>query len=337
MKKTIDTTNDWHAEPTQIASLTPAAVKKCDSPLPVLVEKSGSAAQFAWEEFIYGRIRNPHTRAAYERAIRRFLSHCDALGKQLPTVSPRDVGNYLDQQDYAPATKKLHLSAIRHFFDTLVTRHVVMLNPAHSVRGPRLQVVEGKTPEITVPQARKLMRSIDTSHVVGLRDRAIIAIMIYTAARVGAVATLRRSDFYDLGDQHCLRFSEKGGKSREIPVRHDLQRFIGDYLSAGGIEYADKSTPLFRTTVRKSRKLTQNAMTAGDMARMVKRRMRDAGLPTRLSPHSFRVATITDLLSQGVPLEDVQNLAGHADPRTTRLYDRRKRAITRNIVERISI
>lgn len=167
--------------------------------------------------------------------------------------------------------------------------------------------------------------------------RQIIAIMIYTAARVGAVATLRRSDFYDLGDQHCLRFSEKGGKSREIPVRHDLQRFIGDYLSAGGIEYADKSTPLFRTTVRKGRKLTQNAMTAGDMARMVKRRVRDAGLPTRLSPHSFRVATITDLLSQGVPLEDVQNLAGHSDPRTTRLYDRRKRAVTRNIVERISI
>ena len=78
-------------------------------------------------------------------------------------------------------------------------------------------------------------------------------------------------------------------------------------------------------------------MTAGDIARMVKRRMKDAGLPSRLSPHSFRVTTITDLLDQGVPLEDVQNLAGHADPRTTRLYDRRKRKVTRNIVERISI
>jgi len=78
-------------------------------------------------------------------------------------------------------------------------------------------------------------------------------------------------------------------------------------------------------------------MTAGDMGRMVKRRMRDAGLPSRLCPHSFRVATITDLLDQGVPLEDVQYLAGHADPRTTRLYDRRKKRVTRNIVERISI
>ena len=78
-------------------------------------------------------------------------------------------------------------------------------------------------------------------------------------------------------------------------------------------------------------------MTGDDIGRMVRRRMRDAGLPSRLTAHSFRVATITDLLSQGVPLEDVQNLAGHADPRTTRLYDRRRRRVTRNIVERISI
>lgn len=316
---------------------TPVVVTDGDSPLPVLIENAGSSARFAWEEFIYGKIRNPHTRSAYERAIRQFLSHCEALNKELPAVSPRDVGSYLDEQDYAPATKKLHLSAIRHFFDTLVTRHVIVLNPAHSVRGERLQVVEGKTPEITVPQARKLMQSLDISHVVGLRDRAIIAIMIYTAARVGAVAALRRGDFYDLGDQHCLRFNEKGGKSREIPVRHDLQTFVSEYLAVGSMEYAEKSKPLFRTTIRKTKKLTQNSMTAGDMARMVKRRMKDASLPSRLSPHSFRVTTITDLLSQGVPLEDVQNLAGHADPRTTRLYDRRKRKVTRNIVERISV
>jgi len=239
--------------------------------------------------------------------------------------------------DYAPATKKLHLSGIRHFFDTLVTRHVVVLNPAASVRGERLQVVEGKTPEISIEQARVLIRSIDASNVIGLRDRAIIGILIYTAARVGAISKLRRVDFYDLGDQHCLRFNEKGGKSREIPVRHDLRQFVWDYLVAGGLEYSEKSTPLFRTTVRRTKKLTQFAMTPGDMGRMVKRRIRDVGLPDRLSPHSFRVTTITDLLSQGVPLEDVQNLAGHADPRTTRLYDRRQRKVTRNIVERISI
>ncbi|TWU62572.1 Tyrosine recombinase XerC [Crateriforma conspicua] len=289
MKDSNEAADVWVIEQPVGATDVPATVMNCDSPVPILIENCGSAARFAWEEFIYGKIRNPHTRIAYERAIRQFLTHCEALNKELPTVSPRDVGSYLDEQDYAPATKKLHLSAIRHFFDTLVTRHVIMLNPAHSVRGERLQVVEGKTPKITVSQARTLMQSLDTSHVVGLRDQAIIAIMIYTAARVGAVAALCRGDFYDLGEQHCLRFSEKGGRSREIPVRHDLQQFIGDYLAAGGLEYADKSMPLFPTTIRKTKKLTQNPMTAGDVARMVKRRMKDAGLPSRLSPHSFRV------------------------------------------------
>ena len=308
-----------------------------EAPLPSLVDRAGSAARFAWEEFVYGKIRNPHTRAAYERAIRYFLAHCEAHGKELATIFPRDVGSYLDGLNYAPATKKLHLSAIKHFFDTLVTRHVVVLNAAASVRGERLVVVEGKTPEITILQARQLMQSIDLNSVVGLRDLAILGILVYTAARVGAISKLRRKDFYDVGDQYCLRFTEKGTKSREIPVRHDLKGFIIDYVSASGTSDADRTSPLFRTTIRRTKQITSNGMAIGDVGRMLKRRLKRAGLPSRISPHSFRVATITDLLSQGVPLEDVQQLAGHADPRTTRLYDRRHRRVTRNIVERISI
>jgi site-specific recombinase XerD len=243
----------------------------------------------------------------------------------------------MDELPVALPTKKQHLAALRHFFDQLVTRHAVLLNPAASVRGERYQVVEGKTPEISVEQARRLLQSINTTHVVGLRDRAIVGILVYTAARVGAIAKLRVRDYIDAGDQYCLRFTEKGGKSREIPVRHDLQQFMTSYFAAANSTSAQPEAPLFRTTIRRTKQLTEHPMTAGDMGRMVKRRMRDAGLPARLSPHSFRVATITDLLAQGVPLEDVQHLAGHADPRTTRLYDRRQRRVTRNIVERISI
>ena len=213
----------------------------------------------------------------------------------------------------------------------------MVLNPAASVRGERYQVIEGKTPEITIEQARRLLSCIDVTHVVGLRDRAIIATLIYTAARIGAVAGLRRADFFDAGDQYCLRFLDKGGKSREIPVRHDLQGFLFDYLDAASLRAAPDDSPMFRSVVSRTRMLTANGMTAGDMGRMVNRRMRDAELPSQLSPHSLRVATITDLLNQGVPLADVQHLAGHADPRTTRLYDRRQRRITRNIVERISV
>jgi site-specific recombinase XerD len=305
--------------------------------LPRLIADAGDAARFAYEEFVFGRLRNPFTRRNYQHAVDRFLAWCEGHRIVLTHVMPKHVGLYIDELAAAPSTKKLHLAALRHFFDELVTRHAVLLNPAASVRGERYQVVEGKTPELSVDQARSLLRSIGVSDIVDLRDKAIIGILIYTAARVGAVAKLTRGDLYDTGDQHCLRFLDKGGKSREIPVRHDLQGILFSYLDTATLGDADRHSALFRTVAHFSRELTDRRMTANDIGRMVKRRMREAGLPNRLSCHSLRVTTITDLLSQGIRLEDVQQLAGHADPRTTRLYDRRQRTVTRNIVERISI
>ena len=308
--------------------------------LPGIVARAGQAAVFAAEEFFFGRIRNEHTRKAYFIAVKRFLTAMEKRGVELVAITPRDVGQYLDQlarEKMSIASRKQHLAALRHFFDGMVTRHAILLNPALSVRGERYEVVEGKTPEITVKGARALLASIDASHLVGLRDRAVVAILIYTAARAAAVATLRRGSLYNSGDQWMLHFDEKGGKSREIPVRHDLEQIIFEYIDAAGFRDAPKDTPLFRTAFRNTGKLTDTCMSGVDVCRMVKRRLRDAGLSDRLSPHSFRVTTITDLLEQGIPLEDVQRLAGHADPRTTRLYDRRQKKITRNIVERISI
>jgi len=308
--------------------------------VPAILARAGPAAVFAAEEFFFGRLRNEHTRAAYLRAVRRFLAWAEARGLEMAGIAPGHVGQYFDglrKQNTSLATRKQHLAALRHFFDGLVGRHAVLLNPALSVRGERYQVIEGKTPEITIPQARKLLASIAVSHVVGLRDRAIVAILIYTAARAGAVARLRRGNFYHVADQWLLHFEEKGGKSREIPVRHDLELMLFEYIDAAGLRNALDVTPLFCTARRKARQFTDKSMGVVDVCRMVKRRLRDAGLPGRLSPHSFRVTTITDLLEQGVPLEDVQRLAGHADPRTTLLYDRRQKKITRNIVERISI
>ena len=118
-----------------------------------------------------------------------------------------------------------------------------ILNPAASVRAERYSVVEGKTPEIGTEQARDLLKSIDTSNLVGLRDRAILAVLIYTAARVGAVAKLTLKSLRHDGTQYALRFSEKGGKSREIPVRHDLEQILLGYIEAAGITEG----PLFRT------------------------------------------------------------------------------------------
>ncbi len=212
-------------------------------------------------------------------------------------------------------------------------------------------MIEGKTPEIALEQARTLRGSIriaktakndqgeeiEIPRVVGLRDRAILATLVYTICRAGAVAKLRLGDFQHDGTQHVLRFSKKGGKSREIPVRHGLEGHIRAYLDAAGIQGENRDRPLFRSTAGKTKRLTGNPLTTKDVCRMVKRRLKDTGLPVRLSPHLFRVTGITDLLSQGILLEDVQYLAGHAEPRTTKLYDRRQKKVTRSIVKRVSI
>jgi integrase/recombinase XerD len=305
--------------------------------LPVLVERAGVAGRFAWEEFFLAEHHNPHTQKAYLRAVRRFLAWAEGEGRELPAITPGMVGQYLVGLGGSAAKKNLALAALRGFFDRLVNRHVVILNPAASVKGVKDTVVEGKTPEISIDQARTLLASVDTGHVVGLRDRAILATLAYTACRAGAVAKLRLQDFQHDGNQYLLRFQEKGGKSREIPVRHDLEGYVRAYLAAAGIEGENKESPLYRASNGRTKKLTAGPLSSKRICELVKRRLKDAGLPLRISPHSFRVTAITDLLTQGVPLEDVQYLAGHAEPRTTGLYDRRQKRVTRNIVERISI
>src|SRR5665213_3225376 len=315
------------------------------TPLPSVVAGGGNAPRHAWQDF-FGTIQNNYTRRAYEQAVRKFLQWLPSdVG--LEQIRPAMVGRYISTHPGVIPTRKLHLAALRAFFDLLVERHIVLINPAASVRGQRYEAVEGKTPEITIEQARKLLTAIRieatdsngsaTPLPVGLRDRAIIATLIYTAARAGAVGRLRIKDFRYDGSQWTLRFAEKGGKSREIPIRHDLQEFILAYLATIPDWQHIGDAPLFRTAIRRTGSLTSLAMNNIDICRMIKRRLADAGLPSHLSPHSFRVTTITDLLTQGVPLEDVQYLAGHADPRTTRLYDRRQKRVTRNVVERISI
>lgn len=312
------------------------ALKHSEKNLPQVIKDAGQASGFAYEEFLFGQIRNANTRRAYESAVKRFLAWLEESEIALVHVSPRNVGDYLEGLDLSIPSKKLHRSALNHFFDFQVQRHAVILNPVSSVRNERYESNEGKTPEITVKQARRMFQELENTPV-GLRDRAILAALAYSGSRIGAVSGLRRRDLQHEGDQWVLSFHDKGGKHRKVPLRHDLQQILFNYLDAAGITELDAGTPLFRTSKGKNGKLSENGMTTNDMQRMFKRRLRKAGLPPTLSPHSFRVATITNLLTQGVPLEDVQNLANHSDPRTTRLYDRRTRKVTRNIVERIPI
>lgn len=306
------------------------------APIPASVLQAGPAATFAWDEYFSGMIRNRHTKASYLRAVTRFLKWIEPDACPLERVTPGMIGRYMDELPLSATSRKVHLAAIRSFFDVLTVRHVVVMNPAHSVRGERISITEGVTPEISLPQVRALLASIDTSTLLGKRDKAIIACLLFTAARAGAVASLTRGSFQHDGTQYRLRFLEKGGKRRDIPVRSDLEIWLLDYLAAAGLSEAAPTSPLFRSASGKSGRLTGKPITGVDVCRLVKRRLAEAGLPTHLSPHSFRVAAASDLLRQSVPLEDVQFLLGHSDSRTTQLYDRRQRSVTRNIVERIS-
>ncbi len=307
---------------------------------PFIVQEAGGNARYAYAEFFGDQIASDYTRKAYRHAVHRFLSWCEAEGLELARVPPGGVGHYIrtlttvDGRPASKPTRKLHLAAIRKFFDALVQRHAVAINPASTVRGPVVRNVTGKTPATDPTQARALLHSIDTSDVIGLRDRTILAILMYTACRAGAVSKLRLRDFYSDGRQYYLRFDEKGGADRQIPCRHDLQGYIEEFIAAAS---CGPDAPLFRAALGRTLKIGERPLQTKDIHRMVKRRLKSSGLPSILTCHSFRATTATDLLEQGVPLEDVQELLGHADPRTTRLYDRRDRTVTRNVVERISI
>ena len=215
-----------------------------------MLERTGANALFA------ARISTPHTRRAFARVVRRFLGWCEDQGLDLFRVSPGLAGRFIDELPGDSSTKNQALVARRHFFDTLVTRHAAPLNSFQSVRGRKHDTSDGKTPGLSIPQARDLLRLIDTSDVVGLRDRALLGTLAYTGARIGAVALLGRRDFEDRGTQRVLRFRENGGKQRETPVRHDLDRWLGECLEAAGIGEDPTELSLFRSAMGTQKKLS---------------------------------------------------------------------------------
>ena len=167
--------------------------------LPALIAGAGERAALRFLEFFAVNIRNRNTRAAYGRAAGAFLRWCEGQGiGELGRVQPVHVAAYVEalQAVRSAPTVKQHLACIRMLFDWLVTGQVMASNPAHSVRGPRYSVSKGSTPVLSSEEATTLLVGMDVSTVVGLRDRAIIAVMTYTFARVGAVVALNVEDYY---------------------------------------------------------------------------------------------------------------------------------------------
>ena len=155
----------------------------------------------------------------------------------------RPVG-FIEELPGAAATKNQARAALKQFGDRLVQRHVIALNPFASVRSQKHHT-DGKVPKITVQWARELLASIDLWTVVGLRGRAVLGTLLYISVRVGAVARMHCRDLQAQGaHQRVLRFLEKNGKDREIPVRHDLEEWLSAYTTSTGLT-ALSDMPLF--------------------------------------------------------------------------------------------
>jgi len=306
--------------------------------VPDIVAATGDEAVRRFSEFLATASRSINTRMAYARAVRLFLDWCEAHGFQsLEQIEPRVVATYVDQHSGSTPTVKQHLAAIRTFFDWLASGRVIAANPALSVRGPRYVVTGWKTRALTPQQVRTLLDSIDSESIVGRRDRALIATMVYTFARVSAVVALRIHDYYRHGDCWWVRLRGWGGQPHILPVHRHAVDCLEAYIEAAGLRSAAPAAPLFRSLDRRGY-LTESRLTRTDVLRMVKRRGRALGPRSRISCRMLRATGITIYLRNGGSLQNAQAMAAHASPKTTRLYLRDQApASYRDEIERIDI
>jgi site-specific recombinase XerD len=306
--------------------------------LPALFAPDKDAAK-RFIEFFTANIRNRNTRTAYAHAVSEFAAWC-ARNKlnELRDIEPVHVAAYVEslQSRLSAPSIKQHLAGIRMLFDWLVVGHVLLVNPAAPVRGPKYSVRKGKTPILGAEEARALLDSIPASSPVGLRDRALIALMVYTFARINAALKMRVADVYVQNRRTWVRLHEKGGKRHEMPCHHNLDSYLHAYIEGVGIE-DDEHGYLFRTAIGRTGELSERPMTQSDAWRMIRRRALAAGISTKIGNHSFRATGITEYLKNGGKLEIAQQMANHESSRTTGLYDRRDDQVSLDEIERIMI
>lgn len=291
-------------------------------------------------EFFSANVANDNTRRAYAMAVGQFFVWCESKNiHELEELRPAHVSAYIRRlsKERAAPTVKQHLAAIRMLFDWLIVGQVVELNPAAAVRGPKHVVKKGKTPILTPEETRELLDAIDTGTLSGLRDRALIGILVYSFARISAALSMNVEDCYLQGRRSWFRLQKKGGKEHHVPAHHNAEAYVHAYLEAAGIA-DEKRSPLFRTLERgPGRPLGLRRLSRREALAMIRRRARQAGIGTEIGCHTFRATGITAYLLNGGSLEHAQQIAAHESPRTTKLYDRTRDEVTLDEIERILI
>jgi len=323
----------------QLTTLTPGTTAPVGNLIPSLIAAAGDQASWRYIDFFTVNVRNPHTRRAYARACGQFFAWCEDRDLMLATIRPFDVAAYVEarQQTHSAPAVKQQLAPVRTLFDWLITGQVVPFNRASAVRGPKYVVKTGKTPVLDGTEWRKLIDAIPTGTVRDLRDRALIATLTYSFARVAAALSMKVEDLRPKGASWEIRLHEKGGKHHTMPCHRALAEALRAYIDAAGIG-EDRKGWLFRTSRgHKGTVLADQPMGQPDSWRMIRRRAAAAGIAAPIGNHSFRATGITAYLSNGGTLEHAQAMAGHESPRTTKLYDRTQERQTQDEVERIRL
>jgi site-specific recombinase XerD len=267
------------------------------------------------------------TRSAYKKDVDDFIR---TMGIQASNEL-RYVGraaviawlNRMRQDGVAPRTLRRRLSALSSLFTHLVDQHVVSENPVHDIKRPRVNRRQGTTRAFSAKEARKILDAPSATTTLGLRDRAILSVGLQAGPRRSEIAGLKVRDYHTNAGYKSLHFIRKGGEDLSLSINPQTVQRIDDYLAMAG-HARDLDGPLFRPVRgNQVRKESRRPLHPGAIDRVLRKYARQLGIGPGYSAHSMRATFITTTLNNGASLEDVQRDVGHADPSTTKLYDRR--------------
>jgi len=280
------------------------------------------------EEVWLASRKSARTRRAYQNDVMHFMKTFGITSpEELRKVDHRAVMAWerimREQEGSQPTTVRRRLAALSSLFAHLVKFDVVEMNPVRDVERPAVNRREGMTLAFSQKQARAILDKPDPNTVLGLRDRAILSVGLQVGFRRSEIASLKVGDLHENRGFDSLRVVRKGGKKGSLAINPQTAQRIKDYLVVAG-HGEDLDGPLFRP-VRGNREGQDGRrhLHPDIIDRVLRKYARKIGVTRGYSAHSMRATFITTALDNGASLEDVQSAAGHADPSTTKLYDRR--------------
>ena len=266
---------------------------------------------------------SPHTLSAYRRNLTDFCSWLDGHGQDLLTVERVHMDGYRHTLAGAPATVARKLAALSSFYKYALAEGLVQRNPVETVARPKVDADHSATQGLTREQAKALLAAAKAD---GPRSHAMVSLLMFTGIRVSEALNVSTTDYGHDSGHRTLTVRRKGGTTAKVAVPAPAADALNTYLGTTGADLvtaAGEGLPIFTTA-------TGKPWNRSEAFRTVQRLARTAGIPGQISPHSLRHTFATIALDSGTALHDLQDSMGHADPRTTRRYDRARNNLAKS-------